>query len=73
MLSAAAANFREILEHAVVVGRKLWYFLDYVPVLDDFAVFQAENIYHCHASVGGLAQHLAVQYDISPSAMMRFR
>lgn len=47
------------LEHAVIIRRKLGHFLDHVPVLGDLAVFDAEDIHHRHAPVGGLAQQLA--------------
>src|ERR1700736_2006890 len=53
------------LEHRVSVGRRLRDRLDHVPVLEDLAAFQAEDVHHrLSAGVIGQAVPMTVQDNV---------
>src|SRR5271169_6369304 len=59
---ASTRSFIEVLrslEHRVGVGRRLWDRLDHVPVLEDLAAFQAEDVHH-RLSAGIIGQAVPV-------------
>ena len=47
-------------EHPVRVGRFLGYFLDNVPVLHDFAIFQSEEIRPCTTGLAWLQDQMGM-------------
>src|SRR5829696_5061810 len=60
--AASAANNRPS-EHGVVVRRALRYGLQDIPVLDDLAVLQAEEVRRGGAAVFGRGLYQAVRHD----------
>ena len=52
-----------LLEHCIVIGRGLGNFLQHIPMLDDLAVFETENIYDRHAAIARLANQMAMRHN----------
>src|SRR3984893_2824563 len=65
---ASASSFIAVLrslEHRVGVGRRLRDRLDHVPVLEDLAAFQAEDVHHrLAAGIIGQAVPMTVKDDV---------
>ena len=55
-----------VLKHRVGVGGYLWHLLQYIPVLNDLAVFEPKNIHHRDATVAGLPHEVVVLHHEIP-------